>query len=145
MAEPLPTEDVAQLAALHARCFPKPWSENDLRAMLAVPGTVALMIPGAAMCIARAVEGEGEIMTIGVVPGQREKGLGKTLLAAALSALEEMGASETFLEVGVENHAAERLYRGAGFEQVGYRADYYAREGGRREDARVMRRKYYKK
>lgn len=137
-----PSVDAAQLADLHKRCFLKSWSEKDIRDMLAVPGTVALIFPDQAICLLRAVEGEGEVLTIGVVPKCREKGLGRALLDVSLVALREMGVREVFLEVGVENSAAERLYRTAGFEQVGYRADYYAREGGRREDARVMVKKY---
>lgn len=74
------------------------------------------------------------MLTIGVTPDARGRGLGAALLEAATEGARGIGAARFFLEVAAENDKAIALYRRAGFEQVGRRARYY-RDGG---DAAVM-------
>ncbi|HYZ33702.1 MAG TPA: GNAT family N-acetyltransferase [Crenalkalicoccus sp.] len=126
------------LASLQAACFaPHPgWGADAIALMLAQPGGFALCVPGQGFVLARAVGGEAEILSVGVVPAARRQGLGGRLLAAAMFGAAARGAAAMFLEVGAANVAALALYRAAGFVVVGRRRDYYG--GG--ADALVMRR-----
>ncbi len=78
-----------------------------------------------------------EILTVGVVPAARRRGIAIRLLGELLTEARRRGASEAFLEVRVDNEAARSLYEHEGFTQVGSRRGYY--DAGR-VDAVVMRR-----
>ncbi|MGI8761608.1 MAG: ribosomal protein S18-alanine N-acetyltransferase [Jatrophihabitantaceae bacterium] len=78
-----------------------------------------------------------EILTVGVVPAARRRGIAIRLLGELLTEARRRGASEVFLEVRVDNEAARSLYEHEGFTQVGSRRGYY--DAGR-VDAVVMRR-----
>jgi [ribosomal protein S18]-alanine N-acetyltransferase len=85
----------------------------------------------------RVVGDTAEILTVGVVPQARRQGIGGRLLAILLDEARRRGAVEVFLEVRVDNAAAQQLYERARFVRVGIRRGYYA---GGRVDAVVMRR-----
>lgn len=85
----------------------------------------------------RVVGDTAEILTVGVVPHARRQGVGGRLLAMLLDEARRRGAVEVFLEVRVDNAAAQLLYERARFVRVGIRRGYYA---GGRVDAVVMRR-----
>lgn len=93
----------------------------------------ALLAWGGVMVVADA----GEILTVGVVPAARRRGIARQLLHALLDEARRRGAREMFLEVRVDNAAARTLYESEGFAQVGLRPGYY--DAGR-VDAVVMRR-----
>jgi ribosomal-protein-alanine N-acetyltransferase len=78
-----------------------------------------------------------EILTVGVIPTARRLGIARLLLDGLLAEARQRGAVEAFLEVRVDNEAAQSLYKHEGFVQVGLRPGYY--DGGR-VDAAVMRR-----
>jgi [ribosomal protein S18]-alanine N-acetyltransferase len=78
-----------------------------------------------------------EILTVGVVPSARRRGIARLLLDGLLADARRRGAVEAFLEVRVDNAAAQSLYAREGFVEVGVRPGYY--DGGR-VDAVVMRR-----
>lgn len=84
----------------------------------------------------RVIGREAEILTVGVIPDARRHGLGRDLLRALLSAAREQGATETYLEVRLDNEAAIALYESEGFVRLGIRRGYY--DGGR-VDALTMR------
>ncbi len=77
-----------------------------------------------------------EILTVGVVPAGRRRGIGRRLLADLLDEARRRGAVEVFLEVREDNTAARGLYRSEGFAELGRRRGYYA---GGRVDAITMR------
>ncbi len=77
-----------------------------------------------------------EILTVGVVPHARRRGIARQLVAALLVEAVRRGAREAFLEVRVDNDAARTLYAGEGFAELGVRRGYY--DGGR-VDAVTMR------
>jgi ribosomal-protein-alanine N-acetyltransferase len=77
-----------------------------------------------------------EVLTVGVIPAARRRGIARRLLRALLGEASARGARETFLEVRVDNLAARRFYEIEGFAQVGRRRGYY--DAGR-VDALVMR------
>jgi ribosomal-protein-alanine N-acetyltransferase len=78
-----------------------------------------------------------EILTVGVIPPARRRGIARQLLDGLLAEARRRGAAEAFLEVRIDNAAARSLYARDGFAQVGVRPGYY--DGGR-VDAVVMRR-----
>jgi [ribosomal protein S18]-alanine N-acetyltransferase len=136
--------DMPAIAALHARCFARAWDEEFLGRILAQPGAVALVAIEestiAGFVLARAAAGEAEILSLGVRPELRRRGLGTELIRTAGLHVEEAGAVEVFLEVSVENASARALYAGLGFREVGLRADYYEEAVGAARDALVLRR-----
>ena len=76
-----------------------------------------------------------EMIDLRVLDSERRKGLGRQLLWASLTALEDVGAVE--LEVRSSNVAARALYESLGFSETGLRHKYYATPDGR-EDAILM-------
>jgi ribosomal-protein-alanine N-acetyltransferase len=116
------------LAAIHEAAFPAgdAWGVAMLAAQLGQPGVFALLDGTAGMILARVAADEAEILTLAVAPAARRGGHGRALLAAAVEAVRAAGAARLFLEVAASNGAAQALYRGAGFQQIGRRARYYA-------------------
>ncbi len=123
------------LAALHGQCFAEPWGETVMARLVPLPGT-----GGCVACAGEAPLGfalwriaadEGEILSLGVLPDHRGRGVGARLVAAAQAAVPWC----LFLEVATDNDAARALYQRAGFETAGRRPRYYA--DGR--DALVLR------
>lgn len=77
-----------------------------------------------------------EILTVGVVPHARRRGIARTLVGELLGEARGRGADEAFLEVRFDNGAARNLYATEGFVELGVRRGYY--DGGR-VDAVTMR------
>ena len=127
------TDDVANLAALHAMCFDDAWSAAFIRDLLNGPGVFAFVqVEG--FILARAAGGEAEILTLAVAPHTRRQGVGRTLVRQAATHAQGLGAETLFLEVAKDNEAALTLYSGLGLKPVGQRKAYY---GGK--DAAVMK------
>ncbi len=82
------------------------------------------------------VQTSAEILTVGVVPAARGRGIARRLVVALLAEAVRRGADEAFLEVRVDNEAARGLYASEGFADLGRRPGYY--DGGR-VDAVTMR------
>lgn len=141
MIEPAGGDTAALLADLHARAFDRSWSAAEIEAMLKNPVTFALRADGLGFVMAWVLVGEGEILTLAVVPEARRQGVGEALVAAAGAAAVSRGAVAMRLEVAEDNAAARALYAKLGFEEAGRRRDYYANDGGTNVDAIVMRRR----
>ncbi|GIK97551.1 MAG: alanine acetyltransferase [Alphaproteobacteria bacterium] len=126
--------DLDCLAALHAACFPDPWSATAMATLLATPGSFGVLSATpdqpAGFVLARVAADEAEILSIGVGPGWRRRGIARQLLAAVSARAAESGARRLFLEVAADNHPARALYLREGFAQVGRRPRYYRRAGG---------------
>ena len=75
------------------------------------------------------------MLDLRVLASQRRQGLGRHLLGASLTALEDVDA--VTLEVRSSNSAARALYQSLGFSETGARPNYYATPDGR-EDAILM-------
>lgn len=136
-------DDCDVLAALHATAFDAGWPAGVIAGLIAGPGAGGLLIEDdapQAMILWRAAGGEGEVLTLAVDPRRRRNGLARLLVEAASALAREAGAQTVFLEVAHDNEGALALYRRAGFVEVGRRPGYYARGGGERADALVMRR-----
>ncbi|MDF1585366.1 GNAT family N-acetyltransferase [Marinimicrococcus flavescens] len=144
--------DLGRLTRLHRSCFEDSWSRSDLAHLLALPGGFGLIarlqdgglasleaLRGAGFSLCRVVRDESELLSIGVAPGFRRRGVATSLLRASMRRCHEWGAGVMFLEVAVDNVSAQRLYKVHGFEQVGRRPDYYQRANGERVSAYTMR------
>ncbi|MGD9741160.1 MAG: GNAT family N-acetyltransferase [Dongiaceae bacterium] len=131
---PVSPFDVALLAELHARSFDPAWGPGEIASLLASPGSFGLLAGrGAApigFLLGRAVAGEAEILSLGILPEERRRGAGRALVAAAIDHATRAGATRLFLEVADDNLAARALYDTAGFRRVGRRVGYYRRAGG---------------
>jgi ribosomal-protein-alanine N-acetyltransferase len=140
---PATSADGDALAELHAAAFAESWPADDILRFTEDRGGFALVAEeGAApagFILCRLMAGEAEVLTLAVRPGARRRGVGRTLLEAAL-ALCRGAAAAMFLEVAADNPGAIALYAGAGFDVVGRRAGYYGRPGAPSVDALVMRR-----
>ena len=80
--------------------------------------------------VSRLVFEEAEILSIAVASSRRGSGLARQLLDINLRRLAGLGARSVFLEVDEGNVPALRLYRRAGFREVGRRKAYYPAAGG---------------
>lgn len=144
--------DLGRLARLHRACFEEAWSRADLAHLLAIPGGFGLIarvydgglagldgMRGVGFALCRVVRDESELLSIGVLPTYRKRGVARALLRASMERCLRSGADNMFLEVAIDNAAAQQLYDEAGFERVGSRPDYYQRADGSRVTAYTMR------
>jgi len=117
-------------AALHARCFSEPWSENAFRHLMEEPNILALSAYSGlgevmGFILLRVAADECEILSLAVGPEHRRQTIGCSLVDAARRDAHGHGARAMFLEVDVNNAAATHLYRKLGFKEVGRRTGYY--------------------
>ncbi len=115
------------LAALHQTSFPHPWPLQAFVDLLALPSVTGWITgapdPDGFILVQSAAE-ETEILTLAVVPSRRRRGLGRDLVAYALSQLRTAGTKICHLEVAAHNEAARALYGGLGFKVTGQRTGY---------------------
>lgn len=91
---------------------------------------------GSVMLSARGMK--GKVVSIGVHPEWRKKGVARDLMTAAEKWFADSGATEVDLEVGVQNPEALNLYSTLGYEVVKVLKGYY----GGKEDAYLMRKEF---
>ena len=89
------------------------------------PSTTQDAIVAYAGLLAPLGTGQGDIQTVTVAPEARRQGLARTMLLQLLNEARRRGAEELFLEVRVDNEAAQALYRELGFETLSVRKRYY--------------------
>ena len=82
-----------------------------------------------------ALDYEGFINNIAVMPGHRRKHIASMLLETMLEATEAEGIVSHTLEVRKSNKAARRLYEKYDFKETAVRSHYYSDNG---EDAIIM-------
>ncbi|MGO9046063.1 MAG: GNAT family N-acetyltransferase [Xanthobacteraceae bacterium] len=132
--------DAAVIAALHAASFQRGWGEDEFHRLLLDRNVVCHRATAGRSLIgfilSRLAAGEAEILSVAIAPSWRGRGFARPLLDLHLRRLAGLGARTVFLEVGETNVPAGRLYRRAGFYEVGRRQGYY--EGG--ATALVLRR-----
>ena len=131
--------DLADVHASEVQSAHAPWSLEQMHASLSAPTTQAWLARAAPdVCghlVSTVVAGEAELLTVGVVPTHRRRGVAQALLQAAAEGWLDAGCSAAFLEVRADNVAAANLYTQAGWIPVGARRAYY-RDG---TDAVLMR------
>jgi ribosomal-protein-alanine acetyltransferase len=121
--------DVPALAELDRACFPaEPWSEAMVLGELQRPGGIAWLAEEGGLVVgavfAWTILDDLEVMRIGVHPSRRRSGVGRGLLARALSSAP--AARQAFLEVRSDNAAAIPFYEAAGWRPISVRRRYYA-------------------
>jgi len=125
---PLGLAHAELIASMHHICFSEPWDAKAMAELLTMPGAFGFLAGGAVpegFILCRAAAGEAEVLSLLVLPPYRRHRLGSTLLLAAFEAARQSGAEAMFLEVSAANEAAQALYAGHGFIQVGKRPRYY--------------------
>ncbi|MES1155239.1 MAG: GNAT family N-acetyltransferase [Pseudorhodoplanes sp.] len=147
-AEPLVTEasakDAAAIGKLHGASFRRGWSEDEIerllldRSVVTHRATIGRAFAGFVM--SRIAAGEAEILSIAVAAPRKGRGLAGRLLRHHLGRLAAIAVRTVFLEVDEDNAPALRLYRKAGFREVGRRAGYYPAADGKPASALVLRR-----
>ncbi len=158
VVRPAGVEDAPLLAALHGLSFSGPgeqrWEPSSVAEILSMPGAQAMLATrklragrkdGAGaepvgFAIIRTVADEGEIISIGIIPRARRRGIGALLLDQIFACADASGAARLFLEVAEDNVSACALYQARGFIQVGRRENYYHRGRAKRVHARVLSR-----
>ena len=82
---------------------------------------------------------EAHVLTLCVRPDSQKQGLGRMMMEHMIEIARQAGAETMLLEVRPSNEHAIRLYHQLGFNEVGFRPDYYPAAEGR-EDALIMAR-----
>ena len=134
--------DLPAFVSLDKELFPySPWSASQYKEEFSSPTrhfVVALddkqRIIGYAGVFAPG-EAEADILTVGVVPLHRGKGIAKALMALITDWADEQGSTAMMLEVKIDNLEAIGLYEALGYSTLNVRKDYF----GAGLDAQVMR------
>ena len=136
--------DATAIAKLHANSFRHGWSDGEFERMLGERNIVAhRAMLGRSLhgfILSRLAAGEAEILSVAVASARRGRGLARALLNLHLRRLAGFGARAVFLEVDEDNEPARRLYRRAGFREVGRRPGYYQQGRDHAATALVLRR-----
>lgn len=127
--------------AIDGICFPGDiaFSRSELGRCLNQPGSIARLAEGSGrilgFVVAQIESGDrAHIVTLDVIPEARRQGIGTALMNAMHEELGKRGVRVSFLEVGVHNIAARRLYEGLRYRDLGILRGYYRG----REDACSM-------
>lgn len=139
---PMLQDDIDEILKIEDVSFPMPWSRlqflKELKNPFSHSFVARLNKPDDKMLVGYIVvwlvAEEAHILNIAVHPDFRKIGLGKKILMFMLNHLIERNTRAVYLEARVSNTAAQRLYRGAGFSEIGIRKKYYENK----EDAVVM-------
>jgi ribosomal-protein-alanine N-acetyltransferase len=134
--------DLPVFVSLDKELFPySPWSASQYKEEFSSPtrrfvvatdsaqeiiGYAGVFAPG---------EAEADVLTVGVVPAQRGKGIAKALMAMITEWAKQQGSIAMMLEVKVDNVDAIGLYESLGYSKLNIRKDYF----GAGLDALVMR------
>src|SRR6185312_15237196 len=106
-----PASDSALLASLHARCFAESWTAQAFESLLAAHSAAARIARDESanpcgLILTSVAADDAEILTIGIAPEYRRKGLGRELVLAAAADVFARGARTLFLEVDAANAPA---------------------------------------
>jgi len=131
------------LAALHAPCFEDAWDSAAMAALLATPGTIALLATQdktgeqhpCGFVLLRAAADEMEILTLAVVPQARRRGVARALMQAVRRYADKAGTRKIFIEYAEDNQAAHALYESVGYASDGVRSNYYRNSDGTARNA----------
>jgi ribosomal-protein-alanine N-acetyltransferase len=132
--------DLKAVSAVERAAYQYPWSLGIFRdCLLAGYYCLVLDVAGAVTGygIMSIAAGEAHLLNLCVHPAAQRLGYGRRLLNTLLLKASDAQADKVFLEVRPSNEIALRLYRSAGFEQIGVRPAYYQAEHGR-EDAVIL-------
>ncbi len=144
---PMTLADVSLVGEMEILCFSAPWSPETYRNELLhnrlgnywvlrpLPPQQAKAPPILAYGGYWLMGEEVHIVTIATHPHFRRQSLSRRLMVQMLEQCRQQGAKMVTLEVRAGNRAAQQLYAGLGFIEVGLRRAYYRDNG---EDALLM-------
>jgi ribosomal-protein-alanine N-acetyltransferase len=133
----LTRSELGALTKLHGLCFPiDPWTVRDFLELLAIRGASGHLAvspePGIDGFILDLIGPEdAEILTIGVAPHARRRGVARALIADLAKRARHRGARRILLEVAADNNAAIALYTSSAFTLLGERPGYYRLPSGK--------------
>jgi ribosomal-protein-alanine N-acetyltransferase len=139
--QPAREADLTRVATLHAECFPdEAWNSSSLATVLAMPGADGRICYGedgtpCGVLLDQCLGPDGEILTLGIAPAWRGRGIAKILMQDLIVRAADGGAQRLLLEVAADNTAALALYTSFGFARQGIRRHYYRRSQGPSVDA----------
>ncbi|HMJ93164.1 MAG TPA: ribosomal protein S18-alanine N-acetyltransferase [Allosphingosinicella sp.] len=123
--------------------FGEAWTGPQCAGLLPMPGVwLSLATDGAAVvgfALSRVVAGEAELLLLAVKRSAQGRGVGQALLDRFTEIAKSRGAHRLHLEVR-EGNRAIRLYKQAGFSEVGRRRNYYNGRNGEVYDALTLAR-----
>ena len=124
--------DLPVFVSLDKELFPySPWSASQYKEEFSAPtrhfvvalddeksiiGYAGVFAPGAA---------EADVLTVGVVPNHRGKGIARQLMALITDWAHKQGSTAMMLEVKVDNAEAIGLYESLGYSKLNTRKDYF--------------------
>ena len=126
--------DLDQLVDLEANIFgDQAWSRQELRFELSAPSRTYLIWEDQGTVLGYggywSGERDAELMTIGVLPEARHRGIAGSLLARLIAGADHEGLQGMNLKVRIDNPAAIGLYKKFGFSKTGLSKGYYQPEG----------------
>lgn len=140
---PYTVEHLEDVSLIDRLCFIDPWFKRAFRDELSADCAMNLVAVGPdealhtlGYCLARVIIDECTINRLAVHPGYQRKGIATRLLTACLHRAGLQGATSCFIDVRAGNTAAQGLYEGHGFKNIGLRRSYYQIGA---EDAILMR------
>jgi ribosomal-protein-alanine N-acetyltransferase len=123
--------------------FGEAWTAPQCAGLLPLPGVwLTLAREGGqvvAFALSRMVVREAELLLLAVHRDRQRMGVGRLMLEAFVHSAIARGAERLHLEVREGNHAV-KLYRQAGFSEVGRRKNYYSGRDGQVYDALTLSR-----
>ncbi len=136
--------DAAAIARLHAASFRRGWTDDEIESLLLDRSVLAHRAMAgkrmAGFIMSRMAAAEAEILSVAVADEYKGRGLSKAMLRLHLGRLAALGVRSVFLEADENNAPALRLYRRAGFAEVGRRRAYYPGVPAGTADALILRR-----
>ncbi len=137
-------DQINGLAKLHQSAFQQGWTADDFALfvqdrMVRVLGAFQTGVKEPlAFLLVRSVADEAEVISLGVAPKHRRRGLGEGLMDVAVDDLLEKGIKRLHLEVDEQNVAAVKLYENLGFDVVGTREAYYRHGRGEKATSALL-------
>ncbi|MFM1985450.1 MAG: hypothetical protein RLZZ295_616 [Actinomycetota bacterium] len=134
--------DLPVFVSLDKELFPySPWSASQYKEEFSSPTRYFVVAVDEAQSIIGYAgvfapgQAEADILTVGVVPQHRGKGVAKALMALITEWAKGQGSIAMMLEVKIDNPEAIGLYESLGYAKLNVRKDYF----GAGLDAQVMR------
>ena len=124
-------DDLRNMCTLEKRCFEKKrFSEDHMRWLLENPDATSFIYQNddgiVASIILMKTGRISKVVSLGVVPGHRRKGIATELMMLGEKEMRNLGAASVHLEVGVTNDAAKMLYESLGYETLREMPEYYS-------------------
>lgn len=136
---PVAATDLKEIMTIENACFSSPWSTRFFLEELRDSRSRSLLCETggriAGYIIFWSLAGVVDVHNLAVHPRCRRRGIGRSLLLAAINAARSAKASRMTLEVRKSNEPAKRLYESVGFTVHGMRKGYYSDNS---EDALIM-------